>query len=161
MKRLILSISTLILIISSCFGIFYFERNKKLEILENAILSSEIVHFKYDYGSYFMGYFEYDISKSNEKTTLTAHGYNGVDLNINTEINSSALNDILEIVKEQNIVSWNNFSKSDDNILDGYSFSLYIEFKNGETINAHGYEKYPKNYDIAHKALSNYLEKLK
>lgn len=161
MKRFILFISAIILVIVSYFSITYFQKFRKSKVLENTILSSEIVNFKYDYGSYNGGYYEYEISKSKEKTIFTAYGLNGVDLNIETEVETSTLNDILEIVKEQNIASWNNFSKSDDNILDGYSFSIEIKFKNGETINAHGYEKYPKNYDITHKALSNYLEKLK
>lgn len=161
MKRLIIFIIVIILIISSYFCITYFEEYKKLKILEDSILSSEIVNFKYDYGSYNGGYFEYEISKSNEKTIFTAHGLNGVDLDITTEVEPSTLDDILEIVKNENITSWNNFSKSNDDILDGYSFSLEIDFENGEKIHAYGYEKYPKNYDIAHKALSNYLEKLK
>ena len=44
------------------------------------------------------------------------------------------------------VPSWNGFSKSDPNVLDGESFSLDIELSDGRKIYAHGCNAYPKNY---------------
>ena len=45
-------------------------------------------------------------------------------------------------------------------MLDGYSFSLKITYKDGQSINAHGYMKYPDNYRVASDALTDYLNTL-
>ena len=44
------------------------------------------------------------------------------------------------------VLSWNGFSKSDPDVLDGSSFSLDIELSDGKKIYAHGCNAYPKNY---------------
>ena len=45
------------------------------------------------------------------------------------------------------ISSWNGFSKSDHNVLDGNSFSLYLRMKDDNTVEASGYMRWPKNYE--------------
>ncbi len=54
---------------------------------------------------------------------------------------------IEDVLKKYNVQNWNNFSKFDKNVLDGDSFTLNIKLKNGQTINANGYMKWPKNYN--------------
>lgn len=54
---------------------------------------------------------------------------------------------IEDVLKKYNVQNWNNFSKFDKNVLDGDSFTLNIKLKNGQTISANGYMKWPKNYN--------------
>lgn len=44
------------------------------------------------------------------------------------------------------VKSWDGFSKSNPNVLDGDSFSLEIELADGKMMYAHGNNSYPKNY---------------
>ena len=118
-------------------------------------------NFTYNYGSYNGGYYEYNIKNKNKKNIFTAKGYNGVNLNINKEIDEYYLEQLSKIIKETNIESWNGFNKKDNKILDGYSFNLKVEYKNGKTINASGYMKYPKNYKNTHKKIVKFLKSIK
>ena len=86
---------------------------------------------------------------------------NGVDLNLDKELEESVLKDISKIVQENRIYKWNGFSKKNDDISDGYTFSLTIKYNDGKEVKAYGHEKYPKNYENIHKILSNYLETVK
>ncbi len=121
----------------------------------------KITNFTYNYGSYNGGYYEYNIKKKKKKNIFTAKGYNGVNLNINKEIDEYYLEQLSKIIKETDIESWNGFNKKDNKILDGYSFNLKVEYKNGKTINASGYMKYPKNYKNTHKKIVKFLKSIK
>ena len=50
--------------------------------------------------------------------------------------------------------SWDGFSKSDPDVLDGSSFSLEIVLADGKTMHAHGCNAYPKNYREFEKMLN-------
>ena len=139
-------------------GVFIFIKNNKI----NRVTDDTIKTFHYNFGSYFAGYWEYDISlDENEDYIFKAKGQNGVILNIDKKVSIDVLNDIKKIINNNKIYKWNGFSKTDDNILDGYGFNLIIEYTNGEVITASGYTKFPDGYDVGHKALSEYLESIK
>lgn len=118
-----------------------------------------LVEFNYSFGSFLGGDWSYKIYKKSGKTYLLGEGSNGVELKGESVVSENVSGDIEKIIKDNDIVKWNGFSKSDDDILDGYSFSIKAIYENG-TIEASGYMKFPSNYDAAHKALSTYLEKL-
>ena len=44
------------------------------------------------------------------------------------------------------VASWDGFSESDPNVMDGSSFSLEIELADGKRITAHGTNAYPKGF---------------
>ncbi len=63
------------------------------------------------------------------------------------------------LLEEYEIASWNGFSESDPNVLDGTSFSLYISFRDREkNISAHGYMAFPPNYHAFRDALKALFE---
>ena len=126
-------------------------------------IESDIISFTYEYGSYNNGYYKYTIFVSVEENMVmfTAEGHNGVNLNINKEIDSSYLNQLSDIINDNKIYEWDGFHKSEDDVMDGYSFKLNIGYKNGETIDASGYMKYPDNYDNCHEALLKFLKSIK
>lgn len=114
-------------------------------------------HFKYFFGSYNGGYYEYEIYKDGDKIIFTALGINGVDLDVKREVDYSVLYNIQDIIDDNNAFKWNGFNKRDTDILDGHSFSLLVEYDTDEEIKASGYIKYPKNYQTFEKAIKKYL----
>ncbi len=122
--------------------------------------NSNIKNFTYDYGSYNGGYYSYAITREDDQIHLDAKGMNGVDLNADKSITESDLNELAKIINDYKIYEWNGFHKSDKNVLDGYSFSIEIQYSDGEIMEASGYMKYPNNYEKAHEALENYLYSL-
>ena len=120
-------------------------------------IDSEITSFNYNFGSYNGGYYSYTITDDSNKVTYIATGSNGVDLNINKEIDRSYLEQLAKIINDKKIYNWNNFNKKDDGVLDGYSFGLVVSYKNGERIASNGYMKYPINYKSGHKAIVDFL----
>ena len=124
-------------------------------------INSEVVKFSYNYGSYNGGYYEYSITKEDGKVKYKARGMNGVSLNKNKEISPSYLKKLSEVIEKNGIVIWNGFNKSDNGVLDGYGFSLNVEYENGEKITAHGYMDYPSGYRKGHEALTKFLESIK
>ena len=153
MKKYFMIGMVLILVI---IGLLIFNRYNNKEIYDEDIIS-----FEYSYGGYPGGYWDYKIYTENGKTYILARGMNGVDLNINKEIDKSILEDISKIVQENKIYEWNGFNKKSSFILDGYFFSLTIKYNDGKEVKAYGHEKYPTNYEISHEILSNYLESIK
>ena len=121
--------------------------------------TSALTVFEYDYGSFNGGERKYTIRAEGAGYLFTARGYNGVDLNVEAPVNRGDLDGLAAVIRDNGIASWDGFDKRDPNILDGYGFSLSAEFESW-TLEAHGYEKYPQNYEAGHAALSAYLDGL-
>lgn len=117
-----------------------------------------ITEFSYHYGSFFCGYYEYDIASHGVEVHFTAIGMNGVELDIDKEVDSSILEELSSVITNNHLEKWDGFSKSDDNVMDGYGFTLIVKFDDGRTLTVDGYEKYPKNYEKVHEALVEVLE---
>lgn len=156
MKNKILIIGIIVTIVLAVVIVVFF-RNKTNKEEYNG----EIVKFEYNYGSYFGGYRNYKIYKENNEVHIVAKGQNGIDLDIDKNVDESVLKEIENLIKRNQISEWNEFNKRDDRVTDGNGFSIKIEYSDGKTIKAEGYSKYPTNYETGHKALSNYLENIK
>ncbi len=122
--------------------------------------TSGITKISYDYGSYHGGYYSYNITVNEDAITFYATGGNGVDLDINKEIEKDKITELEKIIKDNEIYNWDGFDEYDQDVYDGYGFTLKIEYKDGKKTEAQGYMLYPKNYDEGHKALVNYFESL-
>ena len=75
-------------------------------------------------------------------------------------LEQSDLERLNEIILSYEIYKWNGYYKSDSLIYDGHSFSLYVRYSDGATIEASGYMEYPENYDSASERLMGYLRYL-
>ncbi len=116
--------------------------------------------FSYHYGSYNGGYWDYDIAKDEDGLFyITAHGSNGVMLDSYIELDSDIMEELNSLVLEQEIEKWNGFDKSDNSVDDGYGFKLIVNYEN-HNITALGYMEEPRNYDTAHIALTEFLERI-
>ena len=61
------------------------------------------------------------------------------------EIDNNIISAIESVLNDYKVGSWDNFNKSNKNVLDGNSFHMYIKTDN-DSISASGYMKWPKNY---------------
>lgn len=56
------------------------------------------------------------------------------------------VSELMGIFKKYDIYSWDGYDKSDDEVLDGMGFSLYVQFSDGSCINAHGNNMFPQKF---------------
>lgn len=154
-KILLVSIAILLLLAAGIVTYFMLENNDK----PNVSYSNNITSFNYSFGSYFGGYYDYEIYQEDDKFIFVGNGKNGVDLDINETIDSYVLDDIQEIIEKYDVKEWNGFNKRNRDILDGDSFSLLVRYDDHK-IKAHGYMKYPANYKLFQKEINEYFDTL-
>lgn len=123
--------------------------------------TGNIISFKYYYGSYNSGYYEYNINVEDDKVIFIAKGYNGVALAVNKEIDSDYLKKLSDLINDNKLYEWDGFDRSDKDILDGYGFTLEVNYNDNTSLKANGYMKYPKNYNEIHPILSEFLKTIK
>ena len=61
--------------------------------------------------------------------------------------------ELTKLLNEHNIPAWNGYFKQDTGIVDGCGFGMKITTDSGQEMSAHGYEKYPKNFEAAEDAI--------
>ena len=149
MKTCVIAIGMLsLLLLSGCAGSKAYE--------------GSITDFSYHYGSYFGGYYDYDLVLQDDNTVLfTAIGGNGIELGITKEVDPAILEELSSVINDNHLEKWDGFSKSDSSILDGYSFSLIVKYDDERTLTASGYMSYPENYRKVHDSLVDILESVK
>ena len=76
------------------------------------------------------------------------------------ELSQEQVKAIEDLLNKYHVGKWDGFNKVDKRILDGRSFSISISLENGETISAHGYMKYPKNYQEVRDGLQDIIGSL-
>ena len=74
-------------------------------------------------------------------------------------VDDDFIEDLENLIKEYKLNNWDGFHKSDKNVLDGNGFSFIVNYENGKSISASGYEKYPKDYSQVENAISNLFYK--
>ena len=129
------------------------------EIVPLSVDMGRLIEFSYSFGSYFSGQWDYHIFEENGRVFINAEGSNGILLDTAGEVPESTLDEIMKIIDDNDIMSWNGFAKYNKNVPDGYGFGLTAEYERGK-LSASGYMRYPRRYDSGHKALADYLEKL-
>lgn len=120
----------------------------------------DIRSFSFSSGSYFGGYAKYTIERDGYDAIYTAKGYNMSDLDIRKTVDAKELDELQRIIEEYKVGAWDGFDKSDDNILDGSSFSLHVEYMDGRRIDAHGYMEFPINYAMVENEFVTFFEGL-
>ncbi len=72
-------------------------------------------------------------------------GYHEEDI-MKSEVDSDTLEEILSVLNQYHVSSWDGFNKVDKTVLDGSNFTFKVVTKEGKRVYATGYMKYPKNY---------------
>ena len=151
MKYIIIGIIILLVIIV----LFIISNKKKVEISE-----IKSFYFHYSVNNMMNGYVSYNIDCKN--TCKARVKLNGIaeEEAVEVNINNKDIKELTNILEKYNISSWNGFDKVDKNVLDGNGFGLSIIFKNGDSISASGYMKWPENYGKVCTAFDNYFNNL-
>ena len=148
----------IVIIITTIIIIIIMTQLKKIKITKENI---KYMHFSYSTGTMIDSNVSYELKEQNGKYIATIKPNNkSQEEKKEKEINEETLNKIVEILNKYNISTWNNFHKSNKNILDGNSFSFRLTTKDNKEIQASGYMKYPKNYGKVSKELDTIFEKI-
>ena len=135
---LILLIITLISVI-----VFYLTRKKVVLTKDNI----KHIHFSYSTGNMMYANVQYDIDLEKDGYVATIKPDRVADdAAKKVSIDKKTMEKLVNELNKYNITSWDGFKKSDKNVLDGDSFSLSIQNKDDNWIEASGYMKWPKNY---------------
>ena len=73
------------------------------------------------------------------------------------EADAGLLDRIAEIFARADVASWDGFSKSDPDVLDGMSFSFSATYGAGRRVNAHGYMMWPPRFGEVSSAVQELL----
>ena len=120
--------------------------------------TGEISSFSFEYGSYFPGYCSFEITRLDKGAALTLQGYNDFcELHVEKNISKKDFAELCELIDELNLYLWDGFSGHNEDILDGWSFTLSIVYDDGRSVEAGGYENYPQGYYYAQSRLSEFL----
>ena len=74
-------------------------------------------------------------------------------------IDRSYVEEICAVIEAYDLLSWDGFSGSDPDVLDGEGFSLSFTFSNGTSVHASGENCFPKEYHTVMGCLDGIMEK--
>lgn len=145
MKNKWIAIVILILLVVTLISVIIFYLTRKKIVLTNDNIKH--IHFSYSTGNMMYANVSYDIDLEKEGYVATIKSDRVSDEAAKkVNIDKKAVEKLVNELNKYNITSWNGFKKSDKNVLDGDSFSLSIQTKNDEWIEASGYMMWPKYY---------------
>ena len=121
------------------------EENIKEEDLDVKKIKS--FYMTYSNGYAMNSYTRYRLFLKDEKYFVEIKPYDTPEEELlEKEVDIIVANKIIEILKKYKVNKWNGFDKTDQNVLDGDSFSLSIVLDEDKFISAHGYMMWPDNY---------------
>lgn len=120
--------------------------NKNVFKSKKEINSIKSLEYGYSDGWHMYGNVLYSL-KCDDKCILKSKlsGYPEEEV-FEVELSGYDIDNIIKILQDNNVGSWDGFNKSDKNVLDGTSFHFKVVTKDGTDIYASGYMKYPNNY---------------
>ena len=142
MKKIwiIIIISLIILALVSVIII----KKRKIVITKDNI---KYMHFSYSTGNMINSNVSYNLEFKNYRYNVSIKPDNVPETEKKElEIDGKTLEKIVNVLNKYKVYRWNNFHKSDKNVLDGNSFSFSLETKDKKEIDASGYMKWPNNY---------------
>lgn len=120
-------------------GCTFFKRNIEIKDIKS-------LTFSYSTGNEIYSNVRYELDCSeNCKVTIKPSGISDED-KYETDVDSKFVKRIEDVLNKYNVASWNGFNKNDKNVLDGDSFSTYINYGENGYISASGYMMWPNNY---------------
>ncbi|MCR5093975.1 MAG: hypothetical protein K6B72_08380 [Lachnospiraceae bacterium] len=117
---------------------------------DGPVIKSGIEYFylSYSTGSYANSGYAYEAERASDGSVdvmVKVDGMSQDDAPHFTE-DEAFLDSIVRILSDNHVEKWDGFDGSAQDVLDGDSFSMNVRLTDGQTIGAHGYEKYPEGY---------------
>ena len=69
------------------------------------------------------------------------------------------VSELLKTFEDLDIYSWDGYKESDEEVLDGMGFTLYVQFADGSCINASGDNKFPEKFGEFDRAMRALMDK--
>ena len=110
--------------------------------------------FLYRFNLYSSGETEYRVEKENGKVFFYA---TGPEVSVECQVDERVLDELDARIRDYYLTQWDGFQEADSEILGGDSFFLEAEYDSGYRIDAAGYEKYPKDFEEVHAAITEYF----
>ena len=155
MKLKYVIIIVIILLIVGGFMCFRKKRNKNVEVEISDIKS---FHLSYSKGYMMNANIRYELKydrESNSYKAIIKPYLIAEEDKLEVDVDESVKDEIKAVLIEYEVGKWNGFNKSDQNVLDGDSFSLSVRFENDIGISASGYMKWPQNYSSVVNKIDN------
>ena len=160
MKKIIIISIIVIITILLIWGVYYMffsDRPRKVD----KISGIKIFHYSYSVGNYYEANVYYEL-ECEDKCTLKIKDVGITEEEAPTfEVDNEITKKLESILNKYKVGSWNGFSKSDHNVLDGNSFSLYLRTEDENIVEASGYMKWPKKYEEVKGKLISFFDEYK
>jgi len=120
----------------------------KLEKDEVAKISNiKSFYFSYSNGYAMNAYTRYEINKVDGKyvSKIKQYGKSDEEAQI-IEISEETVRELERILNKYEVTKWDGFKESDQDVMDGDSFSCSIHMEDGKNISASGYMVWPTHY---------------
>lgn len=163
MKKMGVIIVVLVLVLLLIGGgcIYWIKNHQNGVTKKTEITNFEYLHFSYSTGNMIYSNVRYSIDLKEGKYIATIKPNDVPDEEAKeVEINEETIKQIIEVLNEYDVLSWDKFNKSDKNVLDGDSFSFNMKLDDKQSISASGYMEWPKNYGNVKGELDDILKKL-
>ncbi|MBP5684391.1 MAG: hypothetical protein J6X02_03955 [Bacilli bacterium] len=149
MSKKIIYIGIIITFIGFCLSLLTNYRKKTREdIVKNVIKIQDIKSLSFNYSNGYMmyAYTRYELNCDKSCTLrIKPNGIPDEDMK-EYEVDNKTIVELCDLLNKYDISKWNGFDESDQNVLDGDSFSFSLNLHNGKSISASGYMRWPKNY---------------
>ena len=166
MKYLYIAIAFIIL-----FALFRFLRKDSVKEKKQKVMKiSEIKGVYYEYGAARGWSYSIEIKKEESKFFLNAifndpeNSYKTTNLIWESEEYAQTIkmffDRIIEVIDNNEVLSWDGFNGHDPRALDGWSFHLRINFENGSQLRAEGENSFPENYSEVRKEFYNLINEV-
>ena len=129
-----------VLVIGAIF-VFGLKKPKKIENIKT-------MYFTYTSGYMMNAYTRYELEKREDGYYVKIKP-NGIPEEETQEakVSEDDISKIVQTLNEYKVIKWDKFHKTDQNVLDGDSFSFNLTTEEGIDISASGYMRWPDNYN--------------
>lgn len=116
------------------------------------------MHLSMDiYNSMDAGYF-YQAKTEGDKGYLIAEGHNGIELDINKEVDKEIFQSLEALVNKYKIMKWDDFSKKDEGVEDGVMFHLGMRYADDSIVKVNGHQKFPDHFKEWHEEIVSFFQ---
>lgn len=147
-------IFVVILILGGGFYMFFGLKNKKISDIKS-------ISYHYTTGTMMNADVRYEVECEGEKCLAKIKPNLVPDEEaMKYTVDKSVMDEIKDVLIKYHVERWDGFQKSDPNVLDGNSFSLYVSMADGNSISASGYMEWPNNYSEVSRELDKIFKSI-
>ena len=146
MKWLLWTIAIITVIFVILLVIYLTNKDKNVVKVEE-IKDIKTLHYSYSVGYAMYSNCSYELKCEDDKCTIEIKPNGFPEEDARTyDVDDNSMKEIINILNKYEVSKWDGFRESDQNVLDGDSFSFILDTKDGKHISASGYMMWPDNY---------------